>query len=255
LYVSAPDIKQGANPAKRAFRRRREVEMLVRDWMTKAVVTLEAGDSMQDAGRLMKENNVRMLPVMDKGRLVGVVTDRDLKRASASDATTLEIHELLYLVSKIQIKDIMSKNVVTVPVDFTIEETAEILLENRISGVPVVDHQGRLAGVITQTDIFKVILSLTGIKKRGVLFAFCLQDRSGSIKAVADIIRGFGGRMASILTSYENAPEGQRIVFIRMYGVAREKLPALVEMLRSKSMLLYMVDHAANHREIYDNVA
>ncbi|MEJ2660885.1 MAG: CBS and ACT domain-containing protein [Desulfobacteraceae bacterium] len=229
--------------------------MLVRDWMTRAVVTLEVGDSMQDAGRLMKEKNVRMLPVLDKGRLVGVVTDRDLKRASASDATALEIHELLYLVSRIQVKDIMSKNVVTVPVDFTIEETAEILMKNKISGVPVVDHQRHLAGIITQTDIFKVILSLTGIQKRGILFAFCLQDQSGSIKAVADVIRGFGGRMASILTSYENVPEGQRMVFIRIYGVAREKLPALVEALRLKNRLLYMVDHAADHREIYADEA
>lgn len=228
--------------------------MLVEDWMTKSVVTLEVGDSMQVAVRLMKEKNVRMLPVLKKGRLVGVVTDRDLKRASASDATALETHELLYLVSKIQAKDIMSKNVITVPTDYTIEETAEILMQNKISGVPVVDRQGHLAGIITQTDIFKVILSLTGIKKRGILFAFCVQDQSGSIKAVADIIREFGGRMASILTSYENAPEGQRIVFIRLYGVAREKLPALVETLRSKSRLLYMVDHAANHREIYDKV-
>ena len=228
--------------------------MLVRDWMTKSVVALEVGDSMQDAGRLMKEKNVRMLPVMDKGRLVGVVTDRDLKRASASDATTLEIHELLYLISKIKVKDIMSKDVVTVPVDFTIEETAEILLKNKISGAPVVDGQGHLAGVITQTDIFKVILSLTGIEKRGILFAFCLQDQSGSIKAVADIIREFGGRMASILTSYASAPEGQRMVFIRVYGVAREKLPVLLETLRAKSRLLYMVDHATNHRQIFDNV-
>jgi acetoin utilization protein AcuB len=229
--------------------------MLVKDWMTTVVATLEVGDSMQDASRLMKEKNVRMLPVMDKGHLVGVVTDRDLKRASASDATTLEIHELLYLISKIRVKDIMSKNIITVPLDYTIEETAEILLKHKISGAPVVDHAGRLLGIITQTDIFKVILSLTGIRQQGILFAFCLQDRAGSIKEVADIIREYGGRMASILTSYEGAPEGQRLVYLRMYGVVREKLPALMESLRSKSKLLYMVDHAANRREIYGDVS
>lgn len=229
--------------------------MLVKDWMTKVVVTLAVGDSMQDAGRLMKENNVRMLPVMKNGQLVGVVSDGDLKRASASDATALEVHELIYLISKIKVEDIMSRNIVTVPMDFTIEETAEVLLKNKISGAPVVDHEGHLAGIITKTNIYNVILSLTGIKKRGILFAFCLPDQSGSIKSVADVIREFGGRMASILTSYENAPEGQRLVFIRMYGVAREKLPALVEMLQSKSRLLYMVDHAADHREIFSDVA
>jgi acetoin utilization protein AcuB len=229
--------------------------MLVKDWMTKAVATVEVGDSMQEATRLMKEKEVRMLPVMRKGKLVGVVTDRDLKRASASDATTLEIHELLYLISRIKVQDIMNKHLVTVPMDYTIEETAEILLKNKISGAPVVDHRGQLVGIITQSDLFKVIISLTGIRQRGILFAFCLQDEPGSIKAVADVIRAFGGRMASILTSYEGAPEGRRFVYLRMYGVARDKLPALVETLRSKSKLLYMVDHAADHREIYSEVA
>jgi acetoin utilization protein AcuB len=228
--------------------------MLVKDWMTKVAATLDVDDSMQDASRLMKEKEVRMLPVMSKGKLVGVVTDRDLKRASASDATTLDIHELLYLISKIKVKDIMSKTIVTVPMDYTIEETAEILLKNKISGTPVVDHDGELVGTITQADIFKVILSLTGISKRGILFGFCLPDQPGSIKGVADVIREFGGRMASILTSYEGAPEGQRYVFLRMYGVAREKLPALMDALRSKNKLLYMVDHAANRREIYSDV-
>ena len=99
-----------------------------------------------------------------------------------------------------------------------------------------------------------MILSLTGVSKRGILFAFCLPDQPGSIKGVADVIREFGGRMASILTSYEGAPEGQRYVFLRMYGVAREQLPALMDSLRSKNKLLYMVDHAANRREIYSDI-
>jgi acetoin utilization protein AcuB len=250
-----PCFSLGGNSGnERPRTRQKEAEMLVKDWMTEVIATVEVGDSMQDASRLMKEKNVRMLPVMRKGKLVGVVTDRDLKRASASDATTLEIHELLYLISKIKIKDIMAENPVTVPMDYTIEETAEILLKNGISGAPVVDHHGDLVGIITQTDLFKVIISLTGIRQRGILFGFCLQDQPGSIKEVADVIRAFGGRMASILTSYEGAPEGQRFVFLRMYGVAREKLPALMESLRSKSRLLYMVDHAANRREIYPQV-
>ena len=225
--------------------------MLVKDWMTKQVVTLQVDDSMQDAIRLMKEKEIRMLPVLKKGQLVGVVTDRDIKRASASDATTLEIHELLYLISSIKVRDIMSKNPVTVPMDFTIEETAEVLLNNRISGAPVVDRQGRLVGVITQSDLFKVILSLTGIRKRGILFAFRLPDQPGSIKTVADVIREFGGRMASILTSYEGAPEGQRTVFIRAYSIDRKELDRLLDVLRGKATLLYMVDHGANRREIY----
>ena len=225
--------------------------MLVKNWMSKKVITADVNDSMHDAMKLLKENNIRMLPVMKKGKLVGVLTDRDLKRASASDATTLEIHELLYLLTRIKVKDLMSLSPITVPPDYTMEETARVLLNNKISGVPVVDGNGKVVGVITQTDIFKVMISLTGIANEGIQFAFQLKDRSGSIKEVADIIREFGGRMVSILTSYDGVPGGYRKVYIRMRSIERSKLQKLKEKLREKAALLYMVDHRENNREIY----
>ena len=226
--------------------------MLVKDWMTKTVVTIDPNDSMQEAIRLMKDRDIRMLPVLKKGALVGIVTDRDVKRSSASDATTLEIHELLYLVSKIKIKEIMTKDPVSVPFDYTIEETAEVLLKNKISGAPVVNHDGRLVGTITQVDIFRALISLTGVGSRGIQFAFRLEDRPGSIKEVADVIRKYGGRMASILSSYERAPKGYRNVFIRMYGIDRLRLANLKDELGQKATLLYMVDHREGKREIYE---
>jgi acetoin utilization protein AcuB len=208
---------------------------------------------MQDAMKLLKDKKIRMLPVMKKGKLVGILTDRDLKRASASDATTLEVHELLYLLTRIKVKDLMTKNPMTVPPDFTVEETARMLLDNKISGVPVVDDKGDIVGVITQTDIFKVMISLTGIANEGIQFAFQLKDRSGSIKEVADIIREFGGRMVSILTSYDGVPDGYRKVYIRMRSIERSKLQKLKEKLRENAALLYMIDHRENRREIYSN--
>jgi len=224
--------------------------MLVKNWMSKKVVTIDENDSMQDAINLIKQHKINMLPVMKKEKLVGIVTDRDLKKASASDATTLDVHELLYLISKIKIKDIMSKKPLTVPFDFTIEETASMLLENNISGVPVVDNDKQLVGVITQADIFKVIISLTGIAKKGIHFGFKVKDLPGSIKEVADIIRNYGGRMASILTSYEKVPHGYRNVYIRAYGVDRSKFKNLLSDLKEKADLLYYVDHTENKREI-----
>lgn len=225
--------------------------MLVKNWMSKPAITIDKHSSMHDAMNLMKTHRITLLPVMDKKRLVGILTDRDLKKASASDATTLEMHELLYLISNIKVTDIMSSNPISVPPDFTIEETAELLLANKISGVPVVDTDGTVTGVITHTDLFKVIVSLTGIGKKGVQFAFCLEDRQGSILEVAQIIRRFGGRIVSILTSYEKAPDGYRNVYIRMYGIDRLKLEKLKTALMEKTTLLYMVDHRYNHREIY----
>jgi acetoin utilization protein AcuB len=225
--------------------------MLVSNWMSKNVITVDEDDSMQAAMKLMKENGIRMLPVLKKDKLVGVVTDRDLKRASASDATTLDIHELLYLISKIKVQSVMTKNPITVPRNYTVEETAEVLLKHKISGAPVVDQNGKVVGVITQTDLFRVLISLTGVGKGGIQFAFQLEDRPGSIKEVADIIRLYGGRMVSILTSYEGVPDGYRKVFIRMHSIERTRLQQLKEELSYKAALIYMVDHRENVREIY----
>jgi acetoin utilization protein AcuB len=226
--------------------------MLVKDWMTRNVVTIEQDGSMDEAIRLMKEKSVRKLPVMKRGKLVGIVTDRDVKRASASDATTLDVHELLYLISRIKVKNIMTREPVSVPPDWTVEETAELMLKKKISGMPVVDSKGMLVGIITESDIFRVLLSLTGIGKGGVQFAFRLEDRPGSIKEVADIIRAHGGRMASILSSYDRAPEGWRNVYIRSFGVERKLMPQLIESLRAKALLLHMVDHRESRRQIFE---
>jgi acetoin utilization protein AcuB len=225
--------------------------MLVKNWMSERVITIDAKDSMQDAIKLLKEYKIRMLPVMKKGKLVGVVTDRDIKQASASQATTLDIHELFYLISKIKIEDIMTKGPNTVPPNFTVEETAEILLNNRISGVPVVDHEGNLVGIITQADLFRVLISLTGVGTRGIQFALLIKDQPGSIKEVADVIRKFGGRMVSILTSYDGVSEGYRKVYIRMRRIERFELEKLKKELLKIAGLLYMVDHRKDNREVY----
>jgi len=225
--------------------------LLVENWMNPKVITVDADDSMLDATKLLKEHNIRHLPVLEKGKLVGVITDRDLKRAAPSDATALEAHELLYLIANIKVREIMTRNPITVPYNFTIEEAAELLLQARISGMPVVNKDGDVIGTITQTDLFKVLISLTGVGKKGVQFAFLLEDRPGSIKDVADVIRSYGGRMASILSSYEKAPEGHRYVYIRMYDVNREKMPQLKEDLKKKAKMLYIVDSRDNKREIF----
>jgi acetoin utilization protein AcuB len=219
--------------------------------MSKPVVTVEADSSMLEAINLIKQQRIRMLPVLQAGKLVGVVTDRDLKRSSASDASSLEVHEMLYLISRLTVKEIMTPRVITVPSDYTIEETAEILLRNKISGVPVLDAAGQLVGVITQTDIFRAIIALTGIGKKGVQVAVRLEDRPGSIQEAADIIRDHGGRLVSILSSYDRVPEGYRNVYIRFYGTDPSNLEPLHQALGERCVLLYTVDHRNNWRQIY----
>lgn len=226
--------------------------MLVRFWMSKRVITAEKKDSMQKAITLMKEKQIKLLPVLHKGRLCGIVSDRDLKRASASDATTLDVHELLYLISKIQLAEIMTRDVVTVNRDWTMEEAAGLLLERRISGAPVVGDADRLCGIVTQSDLFRATLYLTGLKKRGFHLAFILPDTPGSIMDVANIVRRFGGRMASILSTYERAPSGYRNVYLRFTDVSRNQIDDMLDAIGTKATLRYLVDHRQNLRRLFD---
>lgn len=213
--------------------------MLVKGWISDRVISVDEETSMMKAYVLMKENNIRRLPVVQKGKLVGIVTDTDLKEACPSTATTLDIYEINYLLSEIKVKESMSKDVIYVKPDETVEFAAILMLENKISGLPVVNDQQNLIGVITQTDIFKALIYISGVYKGHIQFALCLEDRPGSVKEVGDVIRGFGGRMVSILTSYDLADEGYRNVYIRIKSMEHEKLAQLVDILEEKFTVLY----------------
>ncbi len=225
--------------------------MLVKNWMSKEVITVGADDSMQNAIYILQEHNINILPVMEKENIVGIITDRDLKKASPSDATTLDMHELLFLTSKIKVRELMKKTVYTVSPDFTIEEAAAILLEKRISGLPVLDESRRLIGIITRSDIFQVIISMTGLGEKGVQFAICIKDMPGPIKEIREIIHEYKGRTASIISSGENAPKGHLNVYFRIYQIDRDQLPSLIKKVEKSGTMLYMVDHRENKRTIY----
>jgi acetoin utilization protein AcuB len=227
--------------------------MLVKNWMSKEVITVDADDSMQNAIYILQEQNINIMPVMENGNLVGIITDRDLKKASPSDATTLDMHELLFLISKIKVSDLMKKPVYTTQPDLTIEEAAAVLLEKKISGLPVVNENDKLIGIITRSDIFQVVISLTGLGKRGIQFAIRIKDMPGPIKEVRELIHAYGGRTASIMSSGENAPPDYLNIYFRVYQIARAKLPALIKEIEKKGALLYVVDHRENKRTIYES--
>lgn len=225
--------------------------MLVKDWMSRNVITVDINDSMQAAIKLLKEYNIHSLPVLEKKRLVGIVSDGDIKRASASNATSLEIHELLYLIDKVGVKEIMTKNPVTVFPTLTIDEVAEILLTKKISSVPVMDETGNIVGIITRSDILKVLVHLTGSNRRGIDFGFEVKDEPGSIKKLTDIIRTYDGRIASILISYEKASVGYRNVFIRVYQTDRPNVLQMKSELFRNSRMLYIIDHLEKTKEFF----
>jgi acetoin utilization protein AcuB len=205
--------------------------------MSTKLITVEAGDSIMKASRLMKDNNIQHLPVLKKGRLAGIVSDRDLKEASPSKATTLDIHELYYLLDKITVGSVMPSQLFTVAPDATVEKAAAVMLNHNISSLPVVNADGGLEGIITKGDIFRAFVSISGIYQGDLAMGFELEDRPGSIKEVTDIIRAHGGRLTSILTGYEWAPPGFRHLYIRARDVKDDQ--ALQQELGRKAKILY----------------
>ncbi|MGZ3606134.1 MAG: CBS domain-containing protein, partial [Thermodesulfobacteriota bacterium] len=126
--------------------------MRIRDMMTKNPMTVDSETLVIDAQKIMKENNIRRLPVVDKGKLLGIITKHDLLEASPSPATSLSVHELNYLLSKMKVKEIMKKNPVTLAPDTPFEEALKIGQDKRIGSFPVVEN-GKLVGIATESDI------------------------------------------------------------------------------------------------------
>lgn len=221
--------------------------MLVKNWMSKDVITVDAGQSMKEAIYILEENRIKLLPVMEKDQVIGIISDRDLKKASPSEETIPDMDGLMDLISKIKVSDIMTKNPYTIPPDYTVEEAAAILMENKISGLPVIDEKKHLAGIITRTDIFKMLISLTGRGKKGLQIALRVKDKPGVLQEIKSLIDQFGVRTASILSSEDDSSEYRNLYF-RIYQIDRKKIPALVKAIEKKGTLIYLIDFINNKR-------
>jgi acetoin utilization protein AcuB len=134
--------------------------------MTKNPITVDSETLVIDAQKIMKENNIRRLPVVDKGKLLGIITKHDLLEASPSPATSLSVHELNYLLSKMKVKEIMKKNPVTLAPDTAFEEALKIGQDKRIGSFPVVEN-GKLVGIATESDIVRFLTRALGVREEG----------------------------------------------------------------------------------------
>jgi acetoin utilization protein AcuB len=132
--------------------------MTVRDWMTESVISVPPDTPIAKAHQIMKKNKVRRLPVMKDGRLLGIVTIGDIREATPSDATTLSIWELNYLWAQLKVENVMSRKVLTVTADEPLINAAQIMLENKISGLPVLDNTNQVVGIITESDVFRMLV-------------------------------------------------------------------------------------------------
>jgi len=192
--------------------------MLVGERMTRNPVTITEDTSIDDALHLMRERKVRRFPILDKaGHLVGIVSDKDLLHAAPSPASTLSVYEMHYLLAKLTVKKVMSSPVITISPDVPLEDAARIMADNKIGGLPVLDGDN-LVGIITETDIFKILLELMGGRTSGLRVTVSLPDRRGNLAKLTQALADRGANIISLVT-YGGTTADDSLITIKVNGV------------------------------------
>jgi len=167
------------------------------------------------------------MPVLDNNRrLVGIVTSLDLIHASPSPASSLDIYEMHYLLSKLHVENVMTKNVITVTEDLPIEEAARIMADNKISGLPVM-RGDILVGIITESDLFKIFIELFGARHRGIRLTLLLPEKKGELAKVANAITKCGGNIVSFAV-FEGEDPTNGYCTVKVSGVEKDALLAAI---------------------------
>ena len=214
--------------------------MLVKNWMTTDVVSITPDRSMMKASKLMKDKTISCIPVVDEdGKIVGIISDRDVKDASPSKATTLDMHELYYLLSEIKIKDIMTKKVVTLRADETVEKAAVLMLEGRFGSLPVVDENKVVVGIITDTDVFKVLVEISGIYDGGTQVCLQIPTAAGSLSPILDYLKEHDARIMSIMSHNVPETQGMKNVYIRIRDMEKPDFKRLKAGMEEKFQVEY----------------
>lgn len=188
--------------------------MKVKNRMSGNPITVELDTSVTEASTLMKEHNIRRLPVLDKGKVIGIITLSDLNQAAPSSATTLSTHELNYLLAKTKIKDIIPKKqkVITISPEKYIETAAKLMRENKISGLPVIDDNGKLVGLVTETDIFDAFIDILGVKRDHTRIDFYVSDRPGAMAEITGLVAQKGKSITNTVLYFDNKKNMYRMV-------------------------------------------
>jgi acetoin utilization protein AcuB len=197
--------------------------MLVRDRMTRNPITIAPDTPVEEAVVQMREARVRRFPIVDKaGKVVGIVSERDLLYASPSPATSLSIHEIHYLLSKLMVRQVMKTTVITVTEDTPVEEAARIMADRKIGGLPVV-REDVLVGIITETDLFKLFLELLGGRKPGVRLTMLVPDVKGTLARLTTAIAQKGGNIIALGT-FLGEDASTQTVTLKVADVAKADL-------------------------------
>lgn len=197
--------------------------MQVRERMTRHPVTIDPETPVTEALSFMRQNNVRRLPVLDRhDRLVGIVAEKDLLYASPSPATSLSVYEINYLLAKLEVKEIMTREVITIDEGCPIEEAARIMADHQIGGLPVM-RDDELVGIITETDLFKVFLEMLGAREQGLRASVSVPNEPGVLASLTGEIAQRGGDIVALGTFYgEDRAHGH--ITIKVRGLPQDAL-------------------------------
>ena len=205
--------------------------MLVQNWMTRNPVAVEAESPFLEARVIMNEKKIGHLPVVDRGKLIGVVTDRDLKEAAPSGATTLDVYEMNYLLLKMKVRDLIKREPITIKPTNSVEKAATLMYENKVGCLPVVDDAGALVGIITGRDLLGVMVDILGYKEKGTRIAFEVPDTRDACQMLVHVLKDYCLDFRSLVSTALHSRPGYRDFVIRVKG---EEAEALVKELKVK---------------------
>jgi acetoin utilization protein AcuB len=192
--------------------------------MTRNPITITPETSVNDARALLDKHRIDRLPILDKkGALVGIVSRKDLIKAGPSPATTLDIYEISYLLSKLKVEKIMVKPVITIDENEVVEEAARIMIDNNISCLPVMRGGTLMVGIITASDIFRVLIDSFGARKQGIRAAFYIEDKPGQLAKLTSHISEKGGNIIALVTADGDDPVHLRCT-VKVANMSKEEV-------------------------------
>ena len=194
--------------------------MFVGERMSRPVISVSPDAPVNDVLAMFKKEHIRRAPVVKDGKLLGIVSQGDLLNATASSVTTLSVWELNYLISKVKIKNVMTKKVITVTKDTPVEEAARVMADNKIGGLPVVDGE-KVVGMITETDLFKIFLELMGARDKGVRVTATIENKPGELAKVTKAVADAGGNFVSF-GFFSGEDVASKILTFQVEGVKKE---------------------------------
>ncbi|RPJ29124.1 MAG: CBS domain-containing protein [Chloroflexi bacterium] len=196
--------------------------MFVGERMSRPVISIAPDEPINEVLAMFREEHIRRAPVMKDGKLVGIVAERDLLNASPSSVTTLSVWEMNYLISKVTVKNVMTKKVITVDKDTPIEEAARIMADKKIGGLPVISAD-KVVGMITETDLFKAFLELMGARQKATRVTVTIPDHPGELAKITKAIANNGGDFISF-GIFSGPDTNSRVVTFKVQGIKKEKI-------------------------------